>query len=83
MRLQHMCHSVTAALLVSAMQPLVLEALLATFASQPGEQWTTEMHAAWTEACEAIVSLMVAGEASSAALSSAWFYGSQDMLLCF
>ena len=30
--------------------PMVAEALLATFASRLGEQWTTEMQAAWTEA---------------------------------
>src|SRR5258708_3324137 len=38
--------------------PMVAEALLATFASRLGEQWTAQMQAAWTEAYEAIVSLM-------------------------
>ena len=63
--------------------PMVAEALLATFASRLGEQWTTEMQAAWTEAYEAIVSLMVAGDSSSAALSPVYPYGSQDILLFF
>ncbi len=63
--------------------PMVAEALLATFASRLAEQWTTEMQAAWTEAYEAIVSLMVAGDSSSAALSPVYPYGSQDILLFF
>ena len=49
--------------------PMVAEALLATFASRLGEQWTAQMQAAWTEAYEAIVGLMVAGDTSSASLT--------------
>ncbi len=45
--------------------PMVAEALLATFASRLGEQWTAQMQAAWTEAYEAIVSLMSQGDTSS------------------
>ncbi len=41
------------------------------------------MQAAWTEAYEAIVSLMVAGDSFSAALSPVYPYGSQDILLFF
>ena len=50
--------------------PMVAEALLATFASRLGEQWTAQMQAAWTEAYEAIVSLMSQGDTSSAVLTS-------------
>ncbi len=49
--------------------PMVAEALLATFASRLGDQWTVEMQAAWTEAYDAIVSLMSQGYTSSAALA--------------
>jgi hemoglobin-like flavoprotein len=45
--------------------PIVAKALLATFASRLGEQWTAQMQAAWTEAYEAIVSLMSQGYTSS------------------
>ncbi len=50
--------------------PMVAEAFLATFASRLGEQWTAQMQAAWTEAYEAIVSLLSQGYTSSAVLTS-------------
>lgn len=46
--------------------PMVAQALLATFASRLGDRWTADMQAAWTEAYEAIVSLMGEGYTSSA-----------------
>ena len=50
--------------------PMVAEALLATFASRLGEQWTTETQSAWTEVYETIVGLMGVGDISSSALAS-------------
>ena len=50
--------------------PMLAEALLATFASRLGGQWTADMQAAWTEAFEAMVSLMSEGYTSSVVLAS-------------
>ncbi len=50
--------------------PMVAEALLATFASRLGGQWTADMQAAWTEAFEAMASLMSESYTSSAVLAS-------------
>ncbi len=50
--------------------PMVAEALLATFASRLGDQWTADMQAAWTEAFEAMASLMSESYTSSAVLAS-------------
>ncbi|MGB3296185.1 MAG: globin domain-containing protein [Phormidesmis sp.] len=41
--------------------PLVGQALLETFASYLGAAWTTEMAAAWSEAYEVIVTVMLDG----------------------
>ncbi len=46
--------------------PMLAEALLATFASRLGGQWTADMQAAWTEAFEAMVSLMSPRDAQRA-----------------
>jgi len=50
--------------------PMLAEALLATFASHLGGQWTADMQAAWTEAFEAMASLMSESYTSSAVLAS-------------
>jgi len=50
--------------------PMLAEALLATFASRLGGQWTADMQAAWTEAFEAMASLMSEGYTSSVVLAS-------------
>ncbi len=49
---------------------MVAQALLATFVSRLGEQWTAEMQADWTEAYETIVGLMSESDTASAALAS-------------
>jgi hemoglobin-like flavoprotein len=63
--------------------PMIAEALLATFSSRLGEQWTTEMQTAWIEAYEAMVGLMNDGDMSPPVFVSLQCYGSQDTLLSF